>query len=633
MLSPLVGISPNAYVVAPADEAVFSRHAGKPAGTAPVEPTAISGKMFTNEMAAPRLTLYKHPLNPGRHQFGAEAMNALLSPRASRALATLLVSAALSCVTTASQASVKISTRPTKHMSCSGAVCTPKKPNAVLNVADLANMLAAGDVKVVSDASALDIVIAAPLTWTSTSRLVLSAYNSIVVEQPVSVAGQGALTLSPAQGGQNGVIEYRNKGHFTFWDLGSNLVISGATYSLVNSVSMLVAAVAANPSSNYALANNYEASTDGTYKQAPIGIGFHGMADGLGNATAHLRIDDETANHDVGLFAYTDGWISHLTLAQARVKGGFQTHVGALVGRSYGHLHAISVSGLVASGDYGYVGGIVGDDEGGFVDSSRSTAAVNGGHAARAGGIAGELYSAYNCVASGPVAIMDGIAGGLVGAGSYAISKSESSASVTATVGHSAVGGLAGTAYGIDDSDATGHVSAVDDSLAGGLAGLSLGVNRSYATGAVTVTGRNGIAGGLLGRVDGIVWNSYATGTVDTGRGGEAGSLAGLYAGNGQLNNSFATGNVKGGKYRGGVAGFADNGTADMTSVYWDVDTSGISDPRQGVGNIKNFPGSTGLTTAQFKSSLPDGFDPKTWAEQAGINNGYPYLLANPPPK
>ena len=34
-----------------------------------------------------------------------------------------------------------------------------------------------------------------------------------------------------------------------------------------------------------------------------------------------------------------------------------------------------------------------------------------------------------------------------------------------------------------------------------------------------------------------------------------------------------------------------------------------------------------------MKSGLPDGFDPQVWGQDANINNGYPYLLANPPPK
>jgi hypothetical protein len=59
--------------------------------------------------------------------------------------------------------------------------------------------------------------------------------------------------------------------------------------------------------------------------------------------------------------------------------------------------------------------------------------------------------------------------------------------------------------------------------------------------------------------------------------------------------------------------------------------SKGVSDPSQGAGNIPNDPGITGVTDAQLKSGLPEGFDPKIWGSDPKINNGYPYLLANPP--
>ena len=34
---------------------------------------------------------------------------------------------------------------------------------------------------------------------------------------------------------------------------------------------------------------------------------------------------------------------------------------------------------------------------------------------------------------------------------------------------------------------------------------------------------------------------------------------------------------------------------------------------------------------AQLKSALPAGFSSAIWGQSAGINNGYPYLLGNPP--
>jgi hypothetical protein len=79
---------------------------------------------------------------------------------------------------------------------------------------------------------------------------------------------------------------------------------------------------------------------------------------------------------------------------------------------------------------------------------------------------------------------------------------------------------------------------------------------------------------------------------------------------------------------------FGSDGSNGLASaIYWDLDTSGISDPSKGACYPVNDPGVTGLTDAQLKSGLPAGFDPQVWGQNAAINNGYPYLLANPPPQ
>ena len=80
----------------------------------------------------------------------------------------------------------------------------------------------------------------------------------------------------------------------------------------------------------------------------------------------------------------------------------------------------------------------------------------------------------------------------------------------------------------------------------------------------------------------------------------------------------------------GGVIGY-DYSDASLAADYWDLDTTGVTDPAQGAGNIPNDPGLVGLSDAQLKSGLPAGFDPKIWASDPNINSGYPYLLANPP--
>ena len=79
----------------------------------------------------------------------------------------------------------------------------------------------------------------------------------------------------------------------------------------------------------------------------------------------------------------------------------------------------------------------------------------------------------------------------------------------------------------------------------------------------------------------------------------------------------------------GGLVGEDNSGT--FADAYWDLDTSGISDPSKGAGNIANDPGMLGLTDAQLRTGLPPGFDPAIWGQKKKVNNGYPYLLANPP--
>ncbi|HEY1637039.1 MAG TPA: hypothetical protein VGF62_00835, partial [Rhizomicrobium sp.] len=74
-----------------------------------------------------------------------------------------------------------------------------------------------------------------------------------------------------------------------------------------------------------------------------------------------------------------------------------------------------------------------------------------------------------------------------------------------------------------------------------------------------------------------------------------------------------------------------DSDAGSITSSYWDLD-KGVGDPSKGAGNRSNDIGITGLTDAQLKLALPAGFDPTIWGEKKTINNGYPYLLANPPP-
>src|ERR1051325_6645033 len=146
------------------------------------------------------------------------------------------------------EASVTISTNATKNMSCSAGVCSPTAKKAVLNVNDLTNMLASGDEKITTGAGAVTITIAAPFSWTSTSRLTLDANYNVSFRAPVTVAGTGAVTITTNDGGSGGDLIFFPGAKLDFWDTSSSLIINGNSYTLMKDIVTLASDIAANPS-------------------------------------------------------------------------------------------------------------------------------------------------------------------------------------------------------------------------------------------------------------------------------------------------------------------------------------------------------------------------------------------------
>src|SRR5579862_1904209 len=221
-----------------------------------------------------------------------------------------------------------------------------------------------------------------------------------------------------------------------------------------------------------------------------------------------------------------------------------------------------------------------------------------------AGGLAGvNNGNAIHDSVSGSVSLDESNVGGLVGENGGFVGRSSSSAAVSSSRKTGSVGGLVGFSqsyYGIDSSFATGAVTGGDHTSIGGLVGeLDAGaLTNSYATGSVS-GGAESLVGGLVGMAFVGAATSYSTGPVLGGAGSSV----------------------------GGFAGGVDDDT--FSSCYWDTTTSNTD---QGVGQ-GHASGITGLTTTQFQSDLPSGFDPAIWNEQSKINGGFPYLLTNPPPK
>jgi len=328
------------------------------------------------------------------------------------------------------------------------------------------------------------------------------------------------------------------------------------------------------------------------------------------NSYATGAVSGAGTNVSIGGFAGQAAGLIENSYAIGNVTGA-DAEAGGLVGVEGGTIEYSHATGDAQGRE---VGGLVGLEEGGdSISNSYATGNVTGGYDDVAGGLVGMNFtcSISNSYATGAVSIGNaaspsegfGAAGGLVGdlepstiTGSYA----------TGTVSGGAytdIGGLVGLNFGtIDSSYATGAVSGGKFASVGGLSGDGANISNSYATGSVS-GGVDSIDGGLVGTEPYTVLYSYAAGAVS----GRSGSTI------------------------GGLVGFASNNGYLFIDDYWNVTTSGISNLSQGVGNIANMPQITGLTTAQFQSGLPTGFDPSIWGEDPSINGGLPYLLASPP--
>jgi hypothetical protein len=506
-------------------------------------------------------------------------------------ISALLVSVSAMALGNAARADVEISNKPTSNMSCEAGVCTAAAQKATLNVTDLANLLGSGDVAVKTGSLAKDIDVDQPLQWTSTARLTLDAQRSVIVKKAVTVAGTAGLTLTTNDGGSGGNLLFENKGSVTFWDTNSSLVINGQSYTLVKDIATLAADIAADPSGFYAVANSYDAKHE-RFDSVPIPTSFSGTFEGLGQSISHLKIRHGFNGH-AGFFAIVDsgGTVRDIAFTKVFVRAPGKADAGVLAGSTSGRVLNVSVDGIVQTNGFGSVGGLVGDNFG-TIEGSRAVVNVTG----------------------------FGAAGGLVGASAEEAMITNSHA--TGNVSGGEVGGLAGTGYNITGSSASGSVSGANSLPAGGLVGAGSHIDQSFATGTVAGGSSSADAGGLAGYAT-FVSNCYSTGSVQAGS--DRDKVGGLIGYAKSVSVSYSIGPVSGTKSK--IGGLFGRGDKSSIQDYWDVDTSGT---KQACGNDR-CTGVTGLTTEEFKSALPDGFDTKIWGQSPNTNSGYPYLLANPP--
>lgn len=464
-------------------------------------------------------------------------------------------------------ANVTISSAQTQNMACSGSICAPTANDATLNVNDLENLLASGNIEITTTGAGVqadDIIVDAALSWPSANSLALDAYESILIEQTISITGLSGLSVTTDDGGSNGSLSFGAGASVTFSNLGSTLAINGKAYTLVGDIATLAGDIAANPSGNYALANDYDAAADGTYTVSPVTTTLAGVFEGLGHTISNVTISNGRAVrvNIGGLFAETGGGstVNDVSMASVSIECSRAASEGGLVGLNYGNMSGDHASGVVKGNLSGDVGGLVGESQltgngiGTIVNSSATTTVE-------------ELHTGHNLI----VAL-----GGLVGWNGGNIDQSFATGAVTGAA-RTGVGGLVGTNNAVQDEN--------------------LGISNSYSTGSVS-GGNDGIIGGLAGANVMYISTSYSTGKVSGSHVSDIGGFIGL------------------------------NEAGDSVSYsYWDTTTNKkVNGVGEGGSN-----GITGLTTKQLRSGLPAGFDPAIWTETQGVNNGFPYLIANPP--
>ncbi len=324
---------------------------------------------------------------------------------------------------------------------------------------------------------------------------------------------------------------------------------------------------------------DYLSAGGGSYNSGagwePIGTTgspFTGTLDGNGKTITGLRVNRPVTDY-IGLFGSTGNTsvIKNVGLLNSEITG--RQYTGSLAGCSEGEIINCSSAGIVTGGSLTLgadSGGLVGENDG-SITGSHATCTVKA-RGLSAGGLAGfNSGTITNCYAVGTVDSNENNVGGLVGWNGVGVSRGVISNSYAAVDvdGAGYVGGLVGYNVGeITGSHATGTVNASSPN-AGGLVGYSYGsiiVSASYATGNVTGTT---YVGGLVGYDSCDTINSYATGAV-TGR-RYVGGLAGANAGE-KITNCYATGDATGigtggsaNRDVGGLVGLNDGGTIEKT--------------------------------------------------------------------
>jgi filamentous hemagglutinin family protein len=436
-----------------------------------------------------------------------------------------------------------------------------------------------------------DIIVAAPLSWSSNQTLTLDAYHGVTVNAAITATGATAgLTIMTNDGGTGGRFTVAAGSPVTLSGASAALTINSHLYTLITSAAGINSVSSVSDVTKY-----YALDADLDISGAPhTGLNSPAHAfEGLGHVITGLVRVAGTPNAGLFITLGSNTTVENLTLSNVSVTSS-SSNVGALVGTGNGTVYNVSATGTVTGGAaQASVGGLIGVNVGTVV-ASHAAVAVNGSGTGTGGLIGlsqGDVTDSYATGAVNGGAGLD--IGGLIGFSKGAtVLNSYATGAVTGAAGASSVGGLIGlnqsrttggvvTPAFITNSYATGAVTVLGSSTAtvgvGGLIGFNLvaTITGSYATGAVSAGAGATKIGGLVGDNEAGVTagtayaspisSSYATGTVTGGAG--ASRIGGLVGDNlGSITSSYATGAVSGGAGATEIGGLAGGNREVVTS-------------------------------------------------------------------
>jgi len=330
-----------------------------------------------------------------------------------------------------------------------------------------------------------------------------------------------------------------------------------------------------------------QVASSGEYNYIGGLVGYNDCA--IDNSHSNAKLDVDGVGNVVGGLVGISSYMIRDSFSAGSVMvsdNGSKSMVGGLAGLNSKEItnsfSTASVSGSNNADDKQFIGGLVGLNDSGTINTSYSTGPVgwSGGSHVYVGGLAGyndngvieSSYSTGSVTGSGYNSYVGGLAGYNDNIDSGHISWSYSTGKVTG-IGSGAencVGGLVGQNYYGTITGSYSASSTIADgngsvNYVGGLVGNSSGlINYSYSTGSVSCTGVNRYVGGLFGINSGLIEYCYSSGLV---------------------NDGVSESNV------GGLVGMNAGGT--YSTCYWDMESS-----QQSTSD-----GGTALATAEMMQS------------------------------